>query len=84
MEKIILETEKKILEIGGVDYEINAPYGDSIDRLNESLELEENKGREFKIMREFFQELGLKEEALRLLQLPHYKKIIQGLMPKKD
>jgi hypothetical protein len=81
---IELELETKTIRIAGTDYIISVPYGDSIDQFNKKVNEDEGNTGEFGLIREFFEGLGLPEEALKQLQLPHYKKIMAGLMPKND
>lgn len=72
------------LKIFGEEVEIPYPSGDSVDSLNEKISESEHKGRELRLMREFFADLGIKEEVLKKLQLPHYNQIFSALMPKKN
>lgn len=82
MIELKLETMK--LKIAGEEYEMTLPYGDSVDALNEKLQKDENKGRELRLMREFFVEHGLPEDVCKKLQLPHYNQIMSGMMPKES
>lgn len=88
MKTIELEIEKIEIKIAGKAYQMDMPYGDSFDELHEKLKEEDKKEleerRDLKILREFFAKLGLEEEALKKLQVQHYKKIIEGIAPKKD
>lgn len=88
MKVIDLEIEKVQINIAGKSYEMNMPYGDSFDQLNEDLKAEEKKEmadrRDLYILRDFFKGLGLEEEALKKLQVQHYAKILEGIAPKKD
>lgn len=78
-----LEFETMTLKIQGKEHTVNLPYGESVDKLNEDLQKEENKGKELRLMKEFFIEQGLPEDVAKKLQLPHYDKIMQAMMPKK-
>ena len=72
------------LKLFGEEVTLPYPSGDSVDCLNEKLNSGEYKGKELKLMREFFAQLGVEEKHLQKIQLPHYNKIFASLMPKKN
>lgn len=80
---IEIKEETFTLKLFGEAKEIAYPTGDSVEELNEKLSTAD-KGKELKVMREFFATLGLEEKDLKRLQLPHFMQIMKGLTPKKN
>lgn len=76
-------SEKYELKIGGEVYSMDYPYADAFDSLIEKSQDQDNKGKELKMMRDFFLSHGLDEKAVSKLQIQHYNQIFESMMPKK-
>ena len=81
---LIIKSEKYELNINDKVYEMDFPYADAFDALIEKTQKEESEKDSLKLMRSFFGEHGLPEEALSKLQIQHYNQIFESMMPKKN
>lgn len=79
-----IKEEKFKFSCFGEEVEISYPTGDQVDATNEKLQDKESKGKELKVMRSLFIELGMKEEHVKKLHIDHYNKIFEALIQKKS
>jgi hypothetical protein len=80
----MLEIKEEIFELKVFGEVISLPYpsGFAVEKLIEKMG--EDKGKELKIMREFFASIGMQDEILNRLQIQHYNLILESILPKKN